>query len=233
VLAGPPGTDDVLLVSPIILYDHPALAPESAVPLFDATEIDEILTLRVLTLTDEEKAAARATDPRAAAVIDRCEALTPEEMARLHGVLRDPAAPLFAGPDPPEADTPESWVPEPWTPDTEGRPWWDPAVDGAVDPDRASVLVRGVPVQRGSTVRLHPSRRADAQDLFYDGREARVAAVLADVDGGTHVAVVLTDDPAADLHEWYGRHLHFGPEELEPVPPAAAAGEEEGCAPSE
>ena len=76
MLAGPEGQTDVLLVSPIILYDHPAVAPESSVALYDSTEIDEILTLRVLTLTDEEKAEARATDPRAAAVIDRCEAMS-------------------------------------------------------------------------------------------------------------------------------------------------------------
>ena len=91
MLAGPEGQTDVLLVSPIILYDHPAVAPESSVALYDSTEIDEILTLRVLTLTEEEKAEARATDPRAAAVIDRCEAMSPEELQRLHGVLRNPA----------------------------------------------------------------------------------------------------------------------------------------------
>jgi hypothetical protein len=91
-----------------------------------------------------------------------------------------------------------------------------------------------VPVARGSTVRIHVRRRADAQDLFHDGRLARVAAVQCDVDGGTHVAVVLTDDPAADLHEEYGRYLYFAPDELEPVPPGTAAGaEEDPCAPSE
>ena len=43
-------------------------------------------------------------------------------------------------------------------------------------------------------------------------------AVVSDVDGGVHVAVVLLDDPAADLHDWYGRYLYFAPEELEPLP---------------
>jgi hypothetical protein len=210
VLAGPGDERDLLLVSPIILYDHPAVAPESAGPMYDATEIDEILTLRVQTLTDAEKAAARATDPRAAAVVDRCDSLTPEEMARLHGALRDPPAPA-AGPSEPPA-------------------WWDPDVDGAVDPERATVDVGGVTIGRGSTVRLHPRRGADAQDLFYDGRPARVAAVRTDVDGGVHVAVVLADDPAADLHEAYGRHLHFAPEELEPLPTET---EEGTCAPSD
>jgi hypothetical protein len=211
VLAGPGDARDVLLVSPIILYDHPAVAAESAGPLYDATEIDEILTLRVQTLTDAEKAAARATDPRAAAVVDRCEGMTPEEMARLHGALRDPSAPPPAVPPEPPA-------------------WWDPDVDGAVDPERATVDVGGVTVGRGSTVRLHPRPGADAQDLFYDGRLARVAAVRADVDGGVHVAVVLVDDPGADLHEAYGRHLHFAPGEVEPVPDGT---EEAPCAPSD
>jgi hypothetical protein len=222
VLAGEEGEDDLLLVSPIILYDHPVVAPESAGPLYDSTEIDEILTLRVLTLSDEEKAAARATDPRAAAVVDRCETMPPQVLARLHGVLREPRAPVFTGTSGTEV------------PDAQ-RPWWDPAVDGAVDPAEAVVVIDGVPVRRGSTVRLRPSRRADAQDIFYAGREARVAAVLSDVDGGTHVAVVLADDPAADLHEWYGRHLHFAPDELEPVRPgpAAPAEEDDECALSE
>ena len=232
VLAGEEGEADLLLVSPIILYDHPAVAPESAGPLYDSTEIDEILTLRVLTLSDEEKAAARATDPRAAAVVDRCETMPPEMLARLHGVLREPHVPLFGEPlsgEPRPPDTAPASGPE-----EEQRPWWDPAVDGAVDPAEAAVIVGGVAVRRGSTVRLHPSRRADAQDIFYAGREATVAAVLSDVDGGTHVAVVLADDPAADLHEWYGRHLHFAPDELEPVRPAPAACEQEdACARSE
>ena len=95
MLAGPPGTEDMLLVSPIILYDHPEVAEQSKTALYDCTEIDEILTLRVMTMTDEEKAQARATDPRAAQIIDRCDAMSPEAMARLHGVLRDPhGAPL-------------------------------------------------------------------------------------------------------------------------------------------
>jgi len=62
-LAGAEGETDLLLGSPIILYDYPEVAAESAGALFDATEIDEILTLRVMTMTDAEKAEARATDP--------------------------------------------------------------------------------------------------------------------------------------------------------------------------
>src|SRR4029453_16856659 len=92
VLAGLPGSTDVVLGSPIIFYDHPEVAPESAGSLFDSTEIDEILTLRIMTMTDDEKAEARATDPRAREIIDRCEQMTPEALQQLHGTLRQPRA---------------------------------------------------------------------------------------------------------------------------------------------
>ncbi len=195
VLAGPEGATDVVLASPIILYDYPAVAPQSAGALFDSTEIDEILTLRVLTLTEEEKAAARATDAHAGVIIDRCEQMSPGDLQRLHGVLCDPRAGV----------------------DTGGLPWWDPAVDADVHPESDTVTVAGTRVAKDSLVRLRPGRRADAQDLFFAGQTARVAAVHRDVDGQTHVAVVLVDDPAADLHEWYGRYLYFAPDELEPL----------------
>jgi hypothetical protein len=195
VLAGPPGTTDVVLGAPIILYDHPQVAGESPGALFDSTEIDEILTLRVLTMTDAEKAEARATDPRSRAIIDRCDTMSAADLQQLHGIRRDPGA--------------------------GDLPWWDPAVDAGVSPGTDAVLIDGVRVAKGSLVRVHPARRADAQDLFFADQVARVTGVFADVDGGTHVAVVLVDDPAADLHDWYGRYLYFAPDELEPLPAAA------------
>ncbi|MER5388890.1 hypothetical protein [Saccharopolyspora sp. NPDC002686] len=88
VLVGEPGERDVVLSAPIILYDYPAIAPQSPGDLFDATEIDEILTLRTMTLTDDEKREARETDPKAAAIIDRAERLSAEELSRLHGAIR-------------------------------------------------------------------------------------------------------------------------------------------------
>lgn len=90
VLVGDPQDRDVVLSSPIILYDHPAIAPQSPGDLFDATEIDEILTLRTMTLTDEEKREVRQTDPRAAELLDRVEQLPAEALERLHGTLRFP-----------------------------------------------------------------------------------------------------------------------------------------------
>ena len=214
VLAGPEGQTDVLLISPIILYDHPAVAPESSVELYDSTEIDEILTLRVLTLTEEEKAEARATDPRAAAVIDRCAAMSPEELQQLHGVLRDPHAPAF----PTLTEEPVAGSGD--TSGSESLPWWDPAADASVHPDEDAVLIGSVPVARGSRVRVKPGRRADAQDLFFAGQSARVTSVHFDVDGSTHIGLVFEEDPAADLHEGYGRSFYYAPDELEPLDPA-------------
>lgn len=203
VLAGPPGDTTLMLVSPIILYDHPEIAQQSEVALFDSTEIDEILTLRVMTMTDEEKAQARATDPHAAEIIDRCDTMSPEALLNLHGVLRNPHA---------GAET-RSLIPE--VPD--GMDWWDPLADTAVAPNIDAVLVNGVRVSRDSRVLLHPSRRADAQDLFYADKVARVTCVHETVDGDQQIGVVLEDDPAAEMHDWYGRYLYFAPDEVEPL----------------
>ena len=78
-----------MLSSPIILEDHPRIAPESPGDLFDGAEIDQMLVLNILSLTDAEKAEMRATDPRAREILDRTEALTPDELTRLHGTIRE------------------------------------------------------------------------------------------------------------------------------------------------
>ncbi len=88
VLVGAPGERETLLSSPIILDDYPQIAPESLGPLFDGTEIDELLTLRIMTLTDEEKEQIRRGDERARALLERAERLTAEELMQLHGTLR-------------------------------------------------------------------------------------------------------------------------------------------------
>ena len=108
--------------------------------MFDSTEIDEILTLRVLTLTDEEKAQARATDPRAAAIIDRCEQLSPAELQRLHGIMRDPHGSRGRR--------------------STGDDWWAAEAAGPVSPETDAVVVAGTRVQRGSRVR--PAARTGA-----------------------------------------------------------------------
>jgi hydrogenase maturation protease len=88
VLVGEPGQRDTMLASPIILYDYPQIAPESAGDLFDGTEIDEILSLRIMTLTDEEKREIRQSDDRARQILDRTEAMPAEQFMKLHGALR-------------------------------------------------------------------------------------------------------------------------------------------------
>jgi hydrogenase maturation protease len=88
VLIGTGGEHDTMLASPIILYDYPQLAPESPGELFDSTEIDEILTLRILTLTDDEKREAASIDPRARDLLARSESLAREQLINLHGTIR-------------------------------------------------------------------------------------------------------------------------------------------------
>jgi hypothetical protein len=88
VLAGEEGQRDMVLSAPIILYDYPQIAPESAGDLFDGTEIDEILALRILTMTDAEKLEVRSGDERARRILERTEMLPPEHFQKLHGALR-------------------------------------------------------------------------------------------------------------------------------------------------
>ncbi|MBV9140010.1 MAG: hypothetical protein JO115_03675 [Pseudonocardiales bacterium] len=208
VMIGEAGRRDVILISPIILYDYPAIAPESPGELFDGTEIDEILTLRTMTLTDEEKAEARATDERARQLMDRIDSMPPEMLDKLHGAIRylGEVPRTSSEPDPIETIT------------TPGTPWWDPGADASVDPETDSVLIAGVEVAKGSKVLLRPGLRgSDAQDMFLAGRTATVAAVLLDVDGNTHVAVTLDDDPGAEISAAHGRFRYFSPDELTPL----------------
>jgi hypothetical protein len=194
------GADDVVLASPIILYDHPEVAPQSPGDLYDSLEIDEILALRVMTLTDDEKAEARGTDARAAAIIDRCDDMSAEVLGRLHGQMR-----------PVEPPTPRAHDSGPMA------PWWDPDVDASFDPWTESVWIAGVEISKGSAVRLSPSHRADAHDIFLAGMTATVAGVFTDVDGDQHVAVTVDDDPATAELAWQGRYLFFHPDEVQPM----------------
>jgi hypothetical protein len=228
VLADPGGGRDIVLSSPIILYDHPEVAPESPGELYDGLEIDEILTLRTLALSDDEKVQARATDPRAAALIDRVEAMDARDLVKLHGTVRSPRqAPAGSGAgDPATADGQtmvartnaageSEWIGDP------DVPWWDPGADASVSPDTDTVNIGGHQIGRGSKVRLQPGkRRSDAQDMFLIGRIAEVQAVLLDVEDNPYLAVALVDDPDQDLRIAHGRFLYFTVDEVEPCEPA-------------
>ena len=178
VLAGEPARDaryaPMMLSSPIILYDYPVNAPQSEGDKFDGTEVDELLNLSILTMSDEEKREARATDPRARLLVDRADQMSAEHFAELHGEGKSDGAPTF-------------------------------------------LLVNGVRVEQGSAVRLQPSRRADVWDRLLQGKTARVRGVYEDFERNHYVAVTVDDDPASDMHEWYGRSLFFYPDEIEPL----------------
>lgn len=97
VLAGIAPERDCMLSSPIILYDYPRVADESPGDLFDSTEIDEILILRILTLTDAEKQEMRRSGERERRLLERAESLTPEQLLKLHGAMRDGRSGLKPG----------------------------------------------------------------------------------------------------------------------------------------
>ncbi len=194
VLVGHEGEHDAMLSSPIILYDYPQSAPESAGALFDGTEIDEILTLRIMTLTEEEKEEIRQGDERAREILERTEALSPEQMMQLHGTIRS-RQPLQGGKT------------------TEHHP-------GEDYPPPTSLLIAGKTVRAGSRVRLHPKARADAFDLLLAGKTARVEVIQQDYEDRLYLVVTLDDDPGRE--QWDervlpGHRFFFFPEEVEPL----------------
>ena len=206
VLVGDEQQPDTMLASPIILYDFPQIAPESAGDLFDSTEIDEILTLRILSMTDDEKREMVATDERARALLARTESLGPEQMQKLHGTLRQiravDAPGMFAASRADGHFTPVS----PWA-ELDARP------------HLACVRVGGVEIQVGDQVRLHPRGRADIFDIALSEMVATIESIERDFDDRVHVAVTIDDDPGKDLgmERMPGHRFFFGPDEIEPL----------------
>jgi hypothetical protein len=197
VRAGEEGAKDPVLSSPIILYDYPKVAPESPGDLFDATEIDEILTLRILAMTDEEKRDMSSVDERARALLERTEALTGEDLAKLHGTMREPcigAAPV------------EESREEPWH-----------AFDSK---PRLAFLRAGDAVFKiGDRVRLRPKDGADIMDMVLADEVAVIEAIERDFEDRVHVAVVLENDPGREfgLDRMPGHRFFFSPEEIEAI----------------
>ncbi len=196
VMAGEDGARDIVLSSPIILYDYPQIAPESPGDLFDATEIDEILTLRILAMTDDEKRDMVAVDERARALLERTEALTAADMARLHGTLRNPRI----------GATSEGASADPWR-----------AIDAK--PQLAFLRAHGSDLKVGDRVRLSPKGGADIMDLVLKDEVAVIEAIERDFEDKVHVAVVLENDPGREfgLNRMPGHRFFFSPDEIEAV----------------
>ena len=194
VLAGEPGEKDILLSSPIILYDYPQVAPERPGDLFDSTEIDEILTLRILAMTDEEKREMAAADERGRALLKRTEALTAADIARLHGTLRNPS---FVSAQREEASA-QRRAPK-------------------VKPELAFLHVAGCDLKIGDRVRLRPKSGADIMDIVLKDEVAIIEAIERDFEDKVHVAVVLESDPGREfgLDRMPGHRFFFSPDELE------------------
>lgn len=212
-----PQRSALALSSPIVLGDFPEVGKKTEADAFDATEIDELLTLSVLSLSDAERAEARATDPRARAIVDRAERFGAADIARLHDgdLSRFSDIPLETRFTDPRSrtlvDLSESFRPG----DLERLQ------AGEVEPFEqlppASVVVNGVSIEKGSSVTLAPKRRADAWDKFLAGKVATVRAIHQDFEDKIYIAVTVDDDPASDLHDWYGRSFFFEPDEVEPL----------------
>ncbi len=190
VLIGDEGETDAMLSSPIILYDYPRIAPESVGTLFDGTEIDEILTLRILTLTDEEKREMREADARTRDLLERTEALSAEQLLKLHGVIRS------------------------LKPIDEAQERMEPVESAA--PTEVTV-VNGT-VRARDRVRLHPNARADAFDILLNGKTARVEEIKQDFEERCYLVVTLDDDPGREQEDERvlpGHRFFFYPQEIE------------------
>jgi hypothetical protein len=239
----------IAMSTPIVLGDFPELGKKTEADAFDGTEIDELLTLSVLSLSDAERAEARATDPRARAIVDRAERFGADDIARLHdGELSRMSDGVLARMNDTDFTSAYAGDASPFSSEgiaTESR-FTDPRTrslvdlsnpaeaaaafnagdlarlrSGDLDPFEelppATVVVNGVPIEKGSSVKLSPKRRADAWDTFLTGKIATVKAIHQDFEDKIYVAVTVDIDPATDMHDWYGRSFFFEPDEVEPV----------------
>jgi hypothetical protein len=195
VLIGDRARQDMVLAAPIILYDFPEIAQESPGNLFDGTEIDELLTLRILTLTESEKQAMRHDD-ETSALLERTEKLATPQLLALHGGMRpDVAADLQSA----------------------GQSADLQSAGPSDDPRRLQIGGhRARTAKPGDRVRLRPARQQDILDLALEGRAARVEAVAEDIEGRVFYTVTLDDDPGRDLgregkpgHRFFFRREEF------------------------
>ncbi len=186
--------DDAMLGAAIILPDHPRLAPESLGPLFDSTEIEEMLLLHVQALSEREREEIGRQDPAVRAMLDRAARATAEQMLALHGrvELRDPQTS-----EPPREP---SWLEEP-------RAGMEQAEVG------------GRRLRRGGKLLLRPDADADLHARMLAGRVATLERIFTDYDGRVHLGVTIDDDPGQELMRETGRYLYFFAEEVEVMEP--------------
>ena len=180
-----------MLSSPIILYDYPKIAAESAGNLFDGTEIDEILSLRLQTLTDAEKFEMRHVDEHARRLLERTDALTGDAFLKMHGEMRK-----SKGEGPIEFD------------------------DFFGAHTRLEIVtVAGVQLKAGDRVRIRPNARADVMDVALAGQTAIIEAIEQDLEKRVHLALVLENDPGKDLGMMRqpGHRFFYGVDEIEPL----------------
>ncbi len=186
VLAAP--DDTVILGAAIVLPDHPQLAPESRGSLFDATEIEEALLLHVHALSDAEREEIAAGDPAVREMVERALASTPEDIARLHGLMR----PVEEPPVPP-------------------RPREEPATE-------QQATIDGRTFRLGDQLVLRLAGRIDTYDRMLDGRTATLERIYIDYDDKVHLGVTIDDDPGQELMRETGRFHFFFADEVELVP---------------
>lgn len=203
-LVGEAGDRHTLLSSPIILYDYPRIAPESPGDLCDGTEIDQLLMLHILSLTEAEKDEMRASDPRGREILERSEACSAEDFMRLHGAIREFRQVRH------EPELPAAW-------------------QELEKPAPQCLVVGGVEIRRGSKVWLRPRPGGDVLDIVLAGKVAIIEAIEQDYEGRTHLAVVLEEDPGRDLGVMRqpGHRFFFALDEVVPLdvdPPEHQAG---------
>jgi len=193
VLVGDEGKRErsTMLSSPIILYDYPKIAAESSGNLFDGTEIDEILSLRLQTLTDAEKFEMRNVDEHARRLLERTDALQGDALLKMHGAMRKSEG---------------------------GRPIEFDDFFGA-NTRLESVTVAGVHLKAGDRVRIRPTARADVMDVALAGQTALIEAIEQDLEKRVHLALVLENDPGKDLGmlRQPGHRFFYGVDEIEPL----------------
>ena len=182
--------DDVVLGAPIFLPDHPRIAPESRVDMFDNTEIEEALLLHVHALSDGERAELEKGDPAVREMIEKAAATTPADIMALHGRLEDVGAQI---------------------------PEWSEPEPGHPNPGEEEIRVGGRVIRKGSEVVLRPPDDGDVYDRMLAGRTGTVERIYYDYDGEVHIGVTINNDPSQELYRETGRYHFFKATEVEVI----------------